>query len=124
MASGFESLEVWKECRILRKQISVLVKTFPTEEKYRLVDQLIRASRSSTANIAEGHGRYNYQDNTKFCRNSRGSVSEVLDHCICALDEGYITEEQLSEFRLQVEKCLRLINGYIAYLQKSKNDSD
>jgi hypothetical protein len=41
MASGFESLEVWKECRILRKQISVLVKTFPTEEKYWLVDQLI-----------------------------------------------------------------------------------
>ena len=111
MASGFESLEVWKECRILRKQISVLVKTFPTEEKYRLVDQLIRASRSSTANIAEGHGRYNYQDNTKFCRNSRGSVSEVLDHCICAFDEGYIVERQLSEFRLQVEKCLRLING-------------
>ncbi len=115
-------MEVWKECRVLRKQISGLVKTFPIEEKYRLVDQLIRASRFITANIAEGHGRFNFQDNTKFCRNSRGSVSEVLDHQICAYDENYIDAVQLNEYRLQVEKCLKLINGYIAYLQKCKND--
>ncbi len=124
MASGFESMEVWKECRFLRMHISVLVKTFPVEEKYRLVDQLIRASRSITANIAEEHGRFNFQNNSKFCRNSRGSVSEVLDHRICAYDENYISEEQLNEFRLQIDKCLRLMNGYIAYLQKSKNDSE
>lgn len=123
MPSNFESLEVWKECRILRKSISQLVKKFPMEEKFRLVDQLIRASRSTTANIAEGHGRYHFQENTQFCRNSRGSLDEVLDHLICALDEEYITEDQLKTFRIQIDKCHRLVNGYINYLQKQKIDS-
>ncbi len=122
MISNFESLDVWKECRLFRKQISSTVKAFPIEEKHRLSDQLIRASRSVTANIAEGHGRYHFQENTQFCRQSRGSLTEILDHLICALVENYITEIQLNEFRVQYDKCLKLLNGYIGYLQKQKNN--
>jgi four helix bundle protein len=54
--STFETLEVWKKGRELRKEISNLVKQFPLAEQFRLSDQMIRASRSVTANIAEGHG--------------------------------------------------------------------
>ena len=120
MINNFEELEVWKECRNLRKQISIISKTFPSEEKYRIVDQLIRASRSVTANIAEGHGRYHFQENIQFCRQARGSLTETLDHMICAFDENYITVEQLIDFRNQYTSCLRLLNGYIAYLKKMK----
>jgi four helix bundle protein len=70
-----------------------LVKTFPEYEKYKLTDQLIRSSRSITANIAEGHGRFHYSDNSKFCRNARGSLLETKDHLITAFDEGYIKTE-------------------------------
>lgn len=122
MPTNFENLEVWKECRILRRSISQLVKTFPSEEKFRLVDQLVRSSRSTTANIAEGHGRYHFQENIQFCRHTRGSLEEVLDHLICALDEEYITESQLNDYRVQIDKCLKLLNGYIAYLQKQKEN--
>ena len=121
MANNFESLEVWKECRLFRIQISSTVKTFPSEEKYRLADQLIRASRSVTANIAEGHGRYHFQENSHFCRQGRGSLTETLDHLICAHDEKYISEIQLREIRVQYEKCLKLLNGYIGFLQKQKD---
>ena len=62
----FESLEVWQKCRNFRKSISIVLTLFPIEEKYRLVDQLKRASRSVTANIAEGYGRFHYLDNIKF----------------------------------------------------------
>lgn len=47
----FENLEVWKKGRELRKYISSLTKKFPKEEKFDLVKQMIRASRSVTANI-------------------------------------------------------------------------
>jgi four helix bundle protein len=120
MINNFEELEVWKECRNLRKQISIISKTFPSEEKYRIIDQLIRASRSITANIAEGHGRFHFQENIQFCRQARGSLTETLDHMICALDENYITVDQLNDFRNQYTSCLRLLNGYIAYLKKMK----
>jgi four helix bundle protein len=120
MINNFEDLEVWKECRNLRKQVSLVLKSFPSEEKFRMIDQLIRASRSITANIAEGHGRFHYQENIQFCRQARGSLSETLDHFICAFDENYITKDQLIKFREQYNLCLKILNGYIAYLQKMK----
>ena|ERR1035437_244796 len=120
MANNFEELDVWKECRNFRIQVSVVLKSFPSEEKYRIIDQLIRASRSITANIAEGHGRYHFQENIQFCRQARGSLTESLDHLICAQDENYITMDKLIAFRNQYNLCLKLLNGYIAYLQKMK----
>ena len=120
MINNFEELEVWKESRKLRIQISAVLKTFPPEEKYRIVDQLIRATRSITANIAEGHGRYHFQENIQFCRQARGSLTETLEHLICANDENFITAEQLTHFRNQYLLCLKLLNGYIVYLQRMK----
>src|ERR1700744_3464654 len=99
--NSFEDLQTWQKCRQLRNDISRLVRQFPAEEKYRLTDQLIRCSRSVTANIAEGHGRFHYQDNLKFCRNARGSLNEILDHLICACDEQLITGEQLDGLRIK-----------------------
>ncbi len=54
--STFETLDAWKKGRELRIEIQKLTVSFPKEEKYRLVDQMIRASRSVTNNMAEGYG--------------------------------------------------------------------
>jgi four helix bundle protein len=118
--AGFEELEVWKECRKLRNEITILSKSFPQEERYKLTDQITRSTRSITANIAEGHGRFHYQENIQFCRQARGSLSETLDHLICANDNNYITSEQLAELRKMYNQCLKLIDGYILYLKKRK----
>ena len=119
---SFEELNVWKKARELRKRLRELLKQFPSEERYRLSEQIIRASRSITANIAEGHGRFHYQENIQFCRTSRGSLSEVLDHLTVALDEHYITAAQLDEYRNEIKEIERMLNGYIAYLKKRKNE--
>ena len=118
--STFETLEVWKEARALRKEISGLARTFPTNEQYRLADQMIRASRSVTANIAEGHGRYHYQENIQFCRQSRGSLYELLDHLTVALDEDYISEELFASLRTKVLAVVKILNGYVSYLKRRK----
>ncbi len=120
--SNFETLEIWREGRELRKEISLLTRKFPVEEKYRLADQMIRASRSVTANIAEGYGRYHYQENIQFCRASRGSLYELIDHFITAYDENYIDEIQCNAYKLKLDILIAKINGYIAYLKKRKNE--
>ena len=117
---SFEELEVWKKARELRISVSRLIKTFPKEENSRLRDQILRSSRSVTANIAEGFGRFHHQENIQFCRQARGSVHETLDHIICAFDEAYIQKSDLEMYRELIKACLKLLNGYIAYLKKAK----
>jgi four helix bundle protein len=116
----FEDLECWKACRDLRRFAAMIAKKLPREEEYRLKDQILRAARSSTANIAEGYGRFHYQENIQYCRNARGSVYEVLDHFITGNDEELLTAEMLIECRLKVEKSVSLLNGYIRYLETKK----
>jgi four helix bundle protein len=77
---SFEDLDVWKICRELRKKYEKLAKSLLSEEKYRLSDHLIRSSRSTTQNIAEGYGRFYFQENIQVYRISRGSLYELLDH--------------------------------------------
>lgn len=121
--TSFIDLDVYKECRILRKNVSTLVKThFPSEEKFKLTDQILRSSRSVTASIAEGYGRFHYQENIQFCRISRGSLSETFEHLITAFDEKFISAEELKEFKIQIDKCNKVLNGYINYLYKAKTE--
>ncbi|MDZ7897653.1 MAG: four helix bundle protein [Arcicella sp.] len=119
---SFFDLEVWKKSKELKKKISTLVKTFPLEEKYRLTDQIIRSSRSVTANISEGYGKYTYKETKHFCIHARGSLNETLNHLIDAFDEEYITKEQLLSFKNEIEECLKLLNGYISYLKKKMDE--
>jgi four helix bundle protein len=56
---SFEKLKVWQKAHQLMLDIHHrLLPTLPKEEKYGLVDQLRRSSKSVGANIAEGAGRY------------------------------------------------------------------
>ena len=115
---SFTELEVWKKARQLKIDIEMLVKTFPIEAKFRLCDQLIRASRSINANISEGHGRFTYKDQIRFCIQARGSLSETLNHLIDAFDCKYISAEILQQYKIKIEEVERLLNGYITYLRK------
>ncbi|MCY2686928.1 four helix bundle protein [Salinimicrobium sp. TH3] len=85
--------------------------------------QLLRASRSATANIAEGWGRYHFKDYIKYLLNARGSVAEVLDHAIEANSWNYINNDVLNEISTTTDSCIRLLNGYIKYLRK-QNESN
>ncbi len=117
---SFEDLECWKACVEVRIYISVLIKNFPAFEKFDLISNMRRASRSITRNIAEGYGRYHFQENIQFCRQSRGSLFELTDDLITAKDDGYISNEEFNEARSKVEIALRLLNGYINYLDRAK----
>jgi four helix bundle protein len=121
--SSFEDLECWKACTEVRRFISELVKDFPKEEKFSLVDDMKRAARSTTHNIAEGFGRFHYQENVQFCRISRGSVYELIDQLITSRDEGYITSDDYEKGRSLIEKALPLLNGYIKYLSGRKKNN-
>jgi len=120
---SFEDLECWKACTEVRRFITALVKKYPKEEKYALVDDMKRAARSATHNVAEGFGRFHFQENIQFCRISRGSLYELIDQLITSKDDGYITMEEYERGRDLINKALPLLNGYIRYLSQSKTNN-
>lgn len=117
---SFEELECWKACTRVRRFIFALLKSYPKEETYGLVSDMKRAARSTTHNIAEGFGRYHYQENIQFCRHSRGSLFELIDQLIASSDEGLIDESQYNDGRLLISDALKVLNGYINYLSRQK----
>src|SRR6266513_6070333 len=116
----FEDLACWKKCRELRLFVAKeAIPALPKEERYRLGEQLLRAARSTTANIAEGYGRFHYLDNAKFCSNSRGSFWEVLDHLITGNDESFVATELLNQGRTLINEAVKVLNGYMSYLKRA-----
>jgi four helix bundle protein len=83
-----------------------------------------RVSHSATRNIAEGYGRFHFKENIQFCRQSRGSLFELIDDLITSKDENFISEQEYNEGRNRIDKALSLLNGYINYLQRALKTKD
>ena len=118
---GYKDLECYKQARAVRMFISTLAKKFPSSEKYLLTAQILDASRSIAVNIAEGYGRFTYTDTRNFFIIARGSTTETMEHLSTAFDENYISDSALKTGEEKCELVFKLINGYINYLDKSKN---
>lgn len=122
--SSFKDLDAWKACREVRKVVFELAQGLPTSEKYRLADQMIRASRSATANPAEGYGRYHYQESIQFCRQARGTLYELLDHLSVAQDCRYVEAKDVEELERQIVDAIRVVNGFVRYLRSRRGATD
>jgi four helix bundle protein len=119
-----DDFELYKLAREFRKRAYSLLKQLPPAEKYALADQMRRAAVSVTNNLAEGHGRWHYQENIQFCRISRGSVDELIDDFNTCEDEGYGDQVLVRELKVEAYDLIRKINSYIAYLRRTKQGGE
>jgi len=118
---NLESLETWRKAQEFALRVyQELIPRLPAEEKWGLCQQMRRSTISIPANIAEGHGRYYYQENVRFCYIARGSLEETLSHISFCYQVQYIPEVLYRELEQDGEKLSQMINGYIAYLKRSK----
>jgi four helix bundle protein len=123
---SFEELEVYKLAREFSRKVGKLIQKLPPVEDYNLKGQMRRAKLSVTNNIAEGYGRYHFQENIQYCRQSRGSICELIDDFNECYDNGYIDQGYRDELKSDAYQLIKVLNGYIASIkrQKSKSVSD
>ncbi|HUI05763.1 MAG TPA: four helix bundle protein [Verrucomicrobiae bacterium] len=117
---SFKQLEAWKQARELRKRVYALTKQLPSDEKFNVVSQMRRAVLSVTNNIAEGHGRFHYQEFIQFLRQARGSLEELRDDLTLCEDESYAPRALTEALDEQINLTRRLVNGLIRHLQEAK----
>jgi len=124
---SFESLEVYRLARELSRKVSELIKKLPNNENHNLKGQMRRAKLSMTNNIAEGFGRYHYQENIQFCRQSRGSICELIDDFNECYESEYIDQSYRDQLKNEAYQLIKVLNGYIASIKRQKekalNDS-
>lgn len=113
-------LQIYKAARQFRRNIYALAKQLPEFEKYNLASQMRRAAVSLTNGIAEGHGRFHYQENIQFLRPSRGSLKELVDDINVCIDENYAALDFLNNLKTEGYELLKKLNGYIKYLRNCK----
>jgi four helix bundle protein len=115
-----EDFELYQVARQFRRNTYRLIKLLPRCERFCLDPQMRRAAVSVTNNIAEGHGRWYYQDNSRFCRIARGSAGELIDDFNTCLDEEYGPPEMAASLKEEAYTLIARINAYLAYLRRSR----
>jgi len=117
----FKTLKVWQKANALEREIEALVKAFPSHEQYRLTDQIIRSSRSISANIAEGNTQLFIKRELFHANAALGSCGETRNHLLTAYQNNYISKEQ---FKILDEKFLEVIKMLYGYIKMLKSCLD
>ena len=117
-----DDFELYRLAREFRKRVYTLIKQLPREERFALETQMRRAAVSITNNIAEGHGRWHYQENLRFCRIARGSIDEILDDLDVCIDENYGDQPFVNQLRTEGYPLIARINGYMSYLRRTQQE--
>ena len=112
----FEEIEAWKKARILTRDIHFAMKDGPACRDFRFVGQIRAASNSITSNIAEGFERDGNAEFRQFLYIAKASAGEVRSQLYTALDVGYIGQEDFQKLYQLVSDVIRLIAGFIRYL--------
>ena len=76
-AQGYRDLVVWQKGIALAREIYILTKKLPSDEKFGLVSQMRRAAVSVPSNIAEGQARRTTGEFVQFISHAEGSVAEL-----------------------------------------------
>ena len=115
--NGFRDLLVWQKAMLAVKQVYVLTRQFPVEERYGLISQMRRAAVSVASNIAEGQARHSTGEFIQFISHAEGSTAELETQLQIAIDLGYCsTAESDSLFDL-FEEIRKMLNSLRRRLQ-------
>ncbi len=120
MIQSFKDLKVYQESYALALIINKAILRLPNSEKYDLVDQMRRASKSVPANTAEGYAkRLSEKEFRKYLLSAIGSCNEMVVHISFAKDLGFwkpnFCEDLLKRYDILGKQFTKLLQNWKAY---------
>ena len=95
--NNLQDLKIWQYAFKLAKDVYLLAKKFPPEEKYGMGSQVKRCASAIPANIAEGAGRNSNKEFVQFLSIANGSAYELETFILLAYEVEYISEESKND---------------------------
>ena len=121
MLHGHRDLKVFQLAYKLAMEIFTETKHFPRDERYSLIDQIRRSSRSVAANIAEGFRKHQHPN--MFVSKLADSDAEATETQVWldfARDCGYLSEERHCHLTQGYEEVGRMLSGMMREPEKFK----
>ena len=115
---NFQQLDVYKVSQEYIKEIYLVTRNFPKDEKFGLIDQIRRAVISIAANIAEGCGRYHAKDFIQFLRIARGSCYEVVALLDASINLEYLSKQDHDALYIKAERINKMLSALINSIKK------
>lgn len=116
-----EKLMAWQLAKTFAKRVYEVTGSFPSAERFSLVDQQRRAAVSVMSNLAEGSGRTNARDQAHFSQLAYGSLMETDAQLQLSVDLGYLPEIIYQELRRAIKELSSAISGLRAAQMKKAN---
>src|ERR1700694_2121323 len=111
----FSDLIVWRKSFDLGLNVYAASKSWPKEEKYALIDQVRRSSRSVGANIAEAWGKRRYEAHFISKLTDADAELHETEHWLrFAFAHGYIAEAGLKEMTDLMDEVGRMLGSMMA----------
>lgn len=120
MTRDYRELRIWRKAHKLALELDKLVDTFPSKEKYRLVDQIRRASASIPTNMVEGCGQNSTPAARRYLFFSYHSIKEIDYHVLLAHDLGYISKEDYTQLRKEIDTLGKMTYSFIKKMPNTK----
>jgi four helix bundle protein len=111
--SNFENLQVYQLAERLADEIWNIVGNWEDFAKDTVGKQIVRSVDSIGANIAEGSGRYNFQENRRFIRIARGSLNETRYWLKRAYKRHLLNPEQVDKLKPIIDELSPKLNAYL-----------
>ena len=121
---NFKNLKIWQLARNFVKDIYVLTKKFPDDERFGLTQQIRRAVISIPSNIAEGAGRGTDKDFSHFLDIANGSAFEVETQLILSFDLNYISQTEFDNINDKLQLMEKMICNFNNSLKSKKTKSN
>ena len=113
---NFEKLETWQKAITFADDVCRITRSFPSDERFGLTNQMRRATVSSSSNIAEGASRSSHADCARFVEIATGSVFEVVSQSFISRNQGFLTPEDFQKVYAAAEELSRMLSGLRSYL--------
>ena len=108
---NFEKLEVWRKAIEFADLVYTSTRSFPSDERFGLTNQMRRAAVSVSSNIAEGSSRISRPDFARFIEIATGSLFEVVSQSFVGRSQGFLTEPEFQRLYVAAEEQGKMLSG-------------
>lgn len=110
MIKSYKDLELYKRSFKMAMDIFWITRKFPKEEIYSLTSQIVRSSRSVSANITEGWAKRAYENVFKqHLITALGSNTETENWLDFAYECKYLSEDDYKSLKKEIDQIGKML---------------